>query len=229
MGITDYLSRNASGPAERESSYDEKFVVASISNFFKACDNIRPNCGKATCKNRGKLICLEANSIEVSNNTGKADEISSTTLSCRNRHAKKSRPIRFENTILKARSIVQKYKKRHLCQIRSKNSRFFLNNSAISKMNNFNPNQPPVNRTPVNRSSHPVYQNIQPPPNQVVNPQPSFNPNDVNNYQMSTFNSPYTQNSQIIDPNAIYPGFLQNQQYYYIPEDQQPQNTYPTP
>ena len=88
MGITDYLSRNASGPAEPESSYDEKFVVASISNFFKACDNIRPNCGKATCKNRGKLICLEANSIEVSNNTGKADEISSNTLSCQNIHAR---------------------------------------------------------------------------------------------------------------------------------------------
>ena len=91
-------------------------------------------------------------------------------------------------------------------------------------MNNFNPNQPPVNR-----SSHPVYQNIQPPSNQVVNSQLSFNPNNVNSYQMSSFNSPYTQNSQIVDPNAIYPGFIQDQHYYYCTEDQQPQNVYPTP
>ena len=41
MGLTDYLSRNATGKPEPESNYDEKFVVASISNFFGACNNIR--------------------------------------------------------------------------------------------------------------------------------------------------------------------------------------------
>ena len=41
MGFTDYLSRNASGEAEPESSYDEKFVVASIDAFFNACNIIK--------------------------------------------------------------------------------------------------------------------------------------------------------------------------------------------
>ena len=225
MGITDYLSRNASGPAEPESSYDEKFVVASISNFFKACDNIRPNCGKAECKNRGKLICLEANSIEVQNNAGKADVISDITVNCRKKHARKFKPIRFENTILKARSIVNKYKKRHLYQTCPRSSRNVSNLISDSKMSNFN-----SNRTPVNRPSHPVYQNVsnqlQPPPRQTFNPQFNFNPNNVNSYP---FNSPFNQNSQVADPNTILPGFIQNQQYFYIQEESQPQNVYLTP
>ena len=41
MGFTDYLSRNASGAPEPESFYDEKFVVASINNFFVACNSIQ--------------------------------------------------------------------------------------------------------------------------------------------------------------------------------------------
>ena len=44
MGLTDYLSRDASGDPEPVSNYDEKFVVASIHNFFSACDFIsQPN------------------------------------------------------------------------------------------------------------------------------------------------------------------------------------------
>merc|ERR1711894_523373 len=55
MGFTDYLSRDASGEPETVSSYDEKFVVASISNYFRACDFIKgaaepekisPSCSK---------------------------------------------------------------------------------------------------------------------------------------------------------------------------------------
>ena len=46
MGMTDYLSREASGEPEPVSNYDEKFVVASIKNFFNACNTIRPDCGK---------------------------------------------------------------------------------------------------------------------------------------------------------------------------------------
>ena len=41
LGFTDYLSRNASGEAEPESHYDEKFIVASIDAFFNACNIIR--------------------------------------------------------------------------------------------------------------------------------------------------------------------------------------------
>ena len=41
MGITDYLSRDASGEPEKESVFDEKFVVASVQNFFNACNYIR--------------------------------------------------------------------------------------------------------------------------------------------------------------------------------------------
>ena len=41
MGFTDFLSRNASGEPEKESAYDEKFVVASINNFFVASERIR--------------------------------------------------------------------------------------------------------------------------------------------------------------------------------------------
>ena len=42
MGFTDYLSRNASGEAEPESHYDEKFVVASIDAFFNesVCNHV---------------------------------------------------------------------------------------------------------------------------------------------------------------------------------------------
>ena len=69
MGITDYLSRDASGPPEPESNYDEKFVVASISNFFKACDTIRSfnkplNCGRAACR-KLKQPPSQANYIEL--------------------------------------------------------------------------------------------------------------------------------------------------------------------
>ena len=46
---------------------------------------------------------------------------------------------------------------------------------------------------------------------------------------MSCFNSPFTQNSQVVEPNSVYSGFIQNKQYYYIQEDQQPQNVYQTP
>ena len=46
MGMTDYLSREASGEPEPVSNYDEKFVVASIKNFFSACNTIKPNCDK---------------------------------------------------------------------------------------------------------------------------------------------------------------------------------------
>ena len=59
MGLTDYLSRNPSGKAEPESNYDEKFVVASISNFFSACKSInqinKPS--KAGDKRKRKLPC----------------------------------------------------------------------------------------------------------------------------------------------------------------------------
>ena len=41
MGLTDYLSRDASGEPEPVSNYDEKFVVASVRNFFAACDKIK--------------------------------------------------------------------------------------------------------------------------------------------------------------------------------------------
>ena len=40
MGIADYLSRDASGMPEQESTYDEKFV-ASVQNLFNACSYIR--------------------------------------------------------------------------------------------------------------------------------------------------------------------------------------------
>ena len=59
MGLTDYLSRNPSGKAEPESNYDEKFVFASISNFFSACKSIsqinKPS--KAGDKRKRKLPC----------------------------------------------------------------------------------------------------------------------------------------------------------------------------
>ena len=41
MDFSDYLSRDTSGEPEIVSTYDEKVVVASIINFFHACDFIK--------------------------------------------------------------------------------------------------------------------------------------------------------------------------------------------
>ena len=61
MGLTDYLSRDASGPPESPTNYDEKFVVASVEGFFKACNKIKslnPNV-KRKQKNSESQNCID--------------------------------------------------------------------------------------------------------------------------------------------------------------------------
>lgn len=60
MGITDYLSRDASGEPEPVSSYDEKLFVASINNFLKACEFIKPKSEKKK-PTKSKAKTLKAN------------------------------------------------------------------------------------------------------------------------------------------------------------------------
>ena len=129
------ISRDASGPPEPESNYDEKFVVASISNFFKACDTIRSfvpkplNCGRAGCR-KLKQPPVQANYIELNRaapnikssdncptnlaernkKVVRAGRLDKKHQSCPDKHAQNFRPIRAKYANLKANSIVKRYK-----------------------------------------------------------------------------------------------------------------------
>ena len=136
MGITDYLSRDASGTPEPESNYDEKFVVASISNFFKACDSIRSfnrplNCGRVGCRkqkqppSQANYIGLNraapniksnhncpTNLVQVNHSkTSKAGRLDKNNQNCPDKHAQNFRPIRNKYANLKAKSIAQRCRK----------------------------------------------------------------------------------------------------------------------
>ena len=89
MGLTNYLSRDASGEPEPVSNCDEKFVVASMHNFFSACDFIsQPNILKSNPTSKA----LKTNFI------GSQMKSKPVSTSKSGRKLKLSRTLRISNT-----------------------------------------------------------------------------------------------------------------------------------
>ena len=106
MGLTDYLSRNATGKPEPESNYDEKFVVASISNFFGACNNIRSKIlahdKKARQPLKSQPNCPDSQSGEIRKSLSQA---TTNPLNCSANRTDKKQPIRSEHVSNKSKSV----------------------------------------------------------------------------------------------------------------------------